>query len=118
MPEKAKVFVAEDNPDHLEWIIRMVETAGHTVTLTARSLNDALAAINTFSEAGIQIASIDGNLGSIGNFGSDGDQMVTAIRKVAPDVKIIGMASSTISGVDVDLGKKRLSELGQVITKL
>lgn len=44
--------------------------------------------------------------------------MVDAIRNAAPDVKIIGLSSGPIADVDIDLGKDRILELGQVITEL
>lgn len=118
MPEKARVFVAEDNLDYLDSLKWVIENAGHTVTLTATSLEDALKAIRTFPQSGIQVASIDGNLGTGVKSGSDGRQMVDAIRNAAPEVKIVGMSGQIITGVDVDLGKDRTEELGKVITKL
>lgn len=118
MVEKARVFVAEDDPDLLESLKYVIEKEGHTVTLSAASLSDALAAISTFPQFGIQIASIDGNLRKGEKSGSDGRQMVAAIRNAAPEVKIVGISGQTIPGVDVDLGKDRTEKLGKVITEL
>lgn len=49
MQEKARVFIAEDNPDFLDTLRMVLEEAGHTVTLTASTIEDALSAINNFS---------------------------------------------------------------------
>lgn len=118
MPEKAKVFVAEDDPDFLDSLKMVLNDAGHTVTLTANTIEDALSAINNFQIKGIQVASIDGNLRRGVISGSDGRRLVEAIRNTAPDVKIIGMSSGPIPGVDVDLGKDRFEELGKIVTGL
>ncbi len=118
MPENARVFVAEDDPDFLDDLKMVLEGEGHAVTLSATSLENALQAIGNFQKLGIQVASIDGNLKRGVRSGTDGRQLVNAIRDLAPDVKIIGMSAEPITGVDVDLGKDRFEELGQVVTGL
>ena len=118
MPERAKVFVAEDDPDFLDTLQFELEDAGHTITLTATSLESALSAVGNFQELGIQVAIIDGNLKQDVYSGVDGRQIVSAIRSVVLGVKIIGMSANSIPGVDVDLGKARVQEVGKVVTEL
>lgn len=118
MVEKARVFAAEDDPDFLDTIKIVTENKGHSVPLTATTLEDALKAIQGLFQEGIQIAVLDGNLQKGVKTGSDGCQMIAAIREAAPDVKIIGMSGQSMEGVDIDLGKDRISELGRVITEL
>lgn len=118
MPEKARVFVAEDDPDFLDTLKLELESAGHTVVLSASTLESALEAIQTFPELGVQVASIDGNLERGVVSGSDGLQLVATIRNIAPNVRIIGMSSKSIPSVDVDLGKENLENLGEVVTNL
>ncbi|MBI2196085.1 response regulator [Candidatus Daviesbacteria bacterium] len=118
MPEKARVFAAEDDPDYLDTMKIELGIKGHTLALTATTLEEALKAIETFPTAGIQIAALDGNLKRGVKSGSDGRQMVAAIRNISPSVKIIGMSGESMEGVDIDLGKDRIYELGKVVTEL
>lgn len=118
MPEETKVFAAEDDLDFLDNIEMALKAKGHTLALTATTLEEALKAIETFPTAGIQIAALDGNLKKGVKSGSDGRQMVAAIRNISPSVKIIGMSGEPMEGVDIDLGKDRIYELGKVVTEL
>ena len=118
MPEKAKVFIAEDDADFLDTLRPVLEDAGHTITFTADSLESALSAIGDFKRLGIQVAIVDGNLNPNVRSGTDGRQLVNTIRRLSPDVRIIGMSSGSIPNVDVDLGKQRFEEVGKVVTAL
>ena len=118
MPEKARVFAAEDDPDSLDNIKMALEAKGHTLALTATTLEGALEIIQAFPQEEIQIAALDGNLKKGVKSGSDGRQMIAAIRNISPSVRIIGMSGESMEGVDIDLGKDRIYELGEVVTKL
>ena len=118
MPEKARVFLAEDDPGWQERIKRWLGRSNHQVILTAQTLTQALQEINQFEQMGIQVAILDGNLSTFAN-NSDGQRLAAAIREIAPQVKTIGLPSlGTIPGVDVDLGKARVQEVGKVVTEL
>lgn len=118
MPEKARVFAAEDNADFLDNIDFVLDMAGHSLVLQATTLEEALAVIRTLPEHGIQVASVDGNLTKNVKTGSDGRQMVEAIRNFAPGVKIVGMSGESMENVDIDLGKDKIGELGKIVTAL
>lgn len=118
MPEKARVFVAEDNPNYLNAFKGQLETAGHSVLLTATTLRDALGAVQQFEQLRIQVAIIDGNLDPNDTSGYDGQRIVDAIGRLAPNIKIVGMSSSSIKGVTVDLGKRNYHKLGETVTNL
>ncbi len=111
MPEKARVFVAEDDKDY-QWLIEhnLIE-AGHSVVLRAETFNDAVRAIGQFGELGVQVATIDGNFTPNDTSGFDGLLLVEAISRLAPQVKTVGLSGSGIQGVTVDLGKEQLDIL-------
>lgn len=118
MPEKARVFIAEDAPEFLGAFERKLSFAGHTVVATAKSLPEALDVIKTFEELNIQVAVLDGNLDPNDQSGYDGRALVAAIGRLAPNVKTIGMSGSVVEGVTIDLGKRNYSELGETVTNL
>ena len=115
-PEKARVFVAEDNKTWQKIIAEYITAAGHEVILTATTLEEAEEAIVKFSELGIQVAILDGNLGEYSYESSDGRYLLSLIRKNSPDVKTIGMSAISVPGTDIDLGKENARDLGKTIT--
>lgn len=117
-PEKARVFIADDNDTWLEIIQNYLEESDHVVVLKATSLTQALEAINQFEKLGIQVAIIDGNLNPYDHNGHDGQVLLTAIRQQTPNVKTIGMSGLSVKGTDVDLGKAKASDLGKTINNL
>lgn len=118
MPEKARVFYAEDDPFFQEAIKQRLDEAGHEVVLQAQTLAEALNSIEQFKDLGIQVAIIDGNLSADDSSGYDGHLLATRIKELTPQVKTIGMSGSTIIGVDIDLGKRKYSKLAEIITNL
>lgn len=117
-PEKAKVFIAEDSNSYQELVKVFLEEAGHTVALSATTIEEALACVDRLEELGIDVAVLDGNLSENEYRGYEGQMIRTAIRDKAPNVKIIGMSGNKFPGADVDLGKTKVNEIGDVVTKL
>lgn len=117
-PEKARVFVAEDDPDHQDTIRERLERDGHSVVLSARTRNEALSAVNKLKELKVQVATIDGNLSPWEESGQDGKDLIAAIRKVAPDVVTIDMSLSGGLNADITVGKGNARTLSKVITDL
>ena len=117
-PERAKVFVVEDDQDWQRMIKAMLEGEGHKVVLSATNLDDALATADKLVELGVQVATIDGNLEENETSGNDGRAVLAAIRKVAPQVKTIGLSGNSVNGVDIDLGKRNCVDLGKNVTKI
>lgn len=119
MPEKAKVFVAEDDSIWRRTIKRRLSEESHEVVLEAETLAQALKSIEQFKELGVQVAVIDGNLNPYDSSGSDGAELAIAIKRLAPEVKMVGMSGATdVFGVDINLGKAGIRELGRTITNL
>jgi len=116
MVEKAKVYIAEDNADWRSSIKGLLEDAGHTVVGEASSKQKALSAVPKFKELGVQIATLDANLDDPADTsGKDGQEILAAIRASAPGVKTIGIADRPFPGVDVDLRKGNVSNIGEVV---
>ena len=117
-PEKARVFVAEDNKAYQKIIQEYLEEAGHSVVLRATTYRDAIDGIKTLENLGVDVAILDGNLTRGEDSGDEGQLMLRAIRAVAPRVRTVGMSASSVRGTDVDLGKFKVEEIGNVVTKL
>ena len=115
-PERAKVFVVEDSRQWRNLIIPELEFAGHEVVVTSTTLQEALEAVGTLTQLGIQVAIIDGNLSK-----EEKEKcafLLESITEKAPEVKTIGLSMDKVVGVDVDLGKKNLNSLGQAVTEI
>ncbi len=117
-PEKAKVFVAEDDETWQKFIKIYLEEAGHSVVATARTIEEAMEIIEKLEEMGIDVAVLDGNLNEDEYKGFDGMAMLRKIRDTAKNVKTVGMSGNSVPGTDVDLGKRKVSEIGKVVTNL
>jgi len=117
-PEKAKVFVAEDDQDWQSIIKEYLEDAGHTVVAKATNIEDALATVAQLSQMGVDVAVLDSNLNDYESKGYDGQAVLRAIREKAPNVKTVGMSGNSVSGTDVDLGKRNARDLGKVVKGL
>lgn len=117
-PENARVLVVEDDEEWLNAIEEILESSGHRVVLTATTLKKALEVSEGLRDKNIDVAIIDGNLGPYRYDGRDGQIVISAIRKNAPNVKTVGMSGSDVPGTDVDLGKHNLVRLGEVVKKL
>ena len=118
MPEKARVFVAEDNKDWQEYIEKILNRAGHSVVARATTVEEGLKIIEQFGELQVQVATIDGNLSEDDISGYDGRALVEAIGRHAPNVKTVGMSGLAMNGVTIDLGKGSIAKLGEVVTNL
>ena len=117
-PEKARIFIAEDDSDWQNMIKECLEEAGHSVVATAQSLPEALNTVKRLNNLHVDVAVIDGNLNELDSDGHDGRVVLQAIREHAPSVKTIGMSGNSVRGTDVDLGKANVVDIGNVVTKL
>lgn len=107
-PENAHVFVIEDDEFAQDTIVEVLERGKHKVVLKASSLRDALEAVPTLQEKGIQVATVDGNLRQGDESGRDSKTIVEAIRKNAPQVKTVGLTlnRSGVEGADANVNKR------------
>ena len=80
-PEKAKIFLVEDNEFDIcdtRWFLK---EGGHQIVIEAKSLEEALNLIPSLKEKEINVAIVDGNLSSGERSGSDGARIAEEIRK-------------------------------------
>ena len=117
-PEKARVFVAEDNKNYQDIIKEYLEEAGHSVVLQATTFRDALAGVDLLDQLKIDVAVLDGNLSRGEDSGDEGQAVLRAIRARAPRVRTVGMSAVSVRGTDFDLGKGRVENIGDVVRKL
>lgn len=117
-PEKAKVFVVEDDKFWQMAIKGVLEDAGHSVVASATTLDEALVMVEQLKEMGVDVAVLDGNLDPDEYQGFDGQTVLRAIQEKAPEVKTIGMSGNSVKGTDIDLGKGNAVELGEVVSNL
>lgn len=117
-PEKAKVFVSEDNKQWQDMIRDILQDDGHSVVASAKTLEEALALSQRLGELGVNVATIDGNLSEWDTSGADGQAVLRAIRASAPGVKTVGLSGNRVPGVDIDLGKANCVDLSKTVKKL
>lgn len=117
-PEKAKVFVAEDDSSWQEIIEEYLTEAGHTVVAKATTRDQALSTVSQLKKLGVDVAIIDGNLNDYESEGYDGQAVLRAIKDKAPNVKTVGMSGNSVRGTDVDLGKLNAQKIGKVVKDL
>jgi DNA-binding NtrC family response regulator len=89
-PEKARIFLVEDDPDELEEPAKILEPFGHTIVLTATTLDSALEQIPNLQKSEINVAIIDGNLTDGVENGKDGEAIANAIHDSWPTITVIG----------------------------
>lgn len=121
MPRKAKVFLVDDNENIRNSIKESLEREGHEVLIEAGSLEEALIKISDVAQKGVTIAIIDGSLSPPGTaFTNDGEKVASALKKKAPDIKIISFSSHRANWGDKNLIKSEVaaSQLGGIITDL
>lgn|GEM_PF-1528755 len=124
-PENALVFVADDDVDQQGDYVRWLPRGGHRVVATATSLIEAGEVIPTLGEQGVQVAIVDGNLGKgplASSDGRDGRMIVEQIRKLYPEIKIVGATTAPegVAGADVNIRKSEMSpaRLNETVTSL
>lgn len=119
-PEKARVVIGEDDGGYRQLVTGIVKSAGHTVVEALSTRADVLAILPRLKELGVNVLMTDGNYTQDDFSGVDGEDIVEAARREAPEVKIIGLSGGKIPGVDLFIGKntKNTLTLGEAVTKL
>lgn len=121
MPERARIFVAEDEELQMFVLRHILEAGGHQIVCSAATFGESMRAITSFEELGINVALIDGNLSPASIDGSDGKALIAEIRRVAPAVKLVGISvdPECLEGlVDINPGKRVGYKLSKMIADL
>jgi CheY-like chemotaxis protein len=96
----AKIFFVEDDPMTQKYFPPILEDEGHQVVLQARTLQQALSAIESgkLEKAQITLAIVDGNLTENDSSCSDGYHVAKAIREKCPTIKIVAFTGASDVG--------------------
>lgn len=84
-----KILIADDDEIIRKLLGKCMEMWGYELAGVARNLPEGLAEAEAAKEKGVQVAIVDGNLGSGAPGTSDGASIADALRKYAPEVRII-----------------------------
>ena len=103
MPKEAKIFIAEDNVSYRDALKDLLDYCGHTVVLEAGSISEALEKTKEAKGLGVNIAILDGDLGSGDVY--DGPKIAKILRKEIPGIKIISFSAKPAGWGDVNPGK-------------
>ena len=118
--------IFEDDISYYEIIHRILEEAGFTVAFIATTLLAANAEIARFGEYGVDVVTLDGNLGDF-DYGKDAKAIIAKIREDFPQTLIIGLSGNSLPvesqdhsrpGVNVDLGKSNTIQLKSTLQTL
>lgn len=117
-PEKAKVFIAEDDEDWRRLNREAVEKAGHKVVIEVKDVRTGLAEVSNAQKLGVQAALLDGRIPSDP---SDGPTLAAALRQAIPGIKVVDVSAwgDTIKNADAKMPKTKFNpdRLGKLITE-
>lgn len=119
-PERARIFVIDDDEFYQGRIRAILEGAGHEVVLTAETFEEAADLIRggELSRLRIQVATIDGSIGPAA-IGREGDLIAEFIREREPDIKTVGVSNlGNVANTDVNVHKFDLDRLGEIVRRL
>lgn len=106
-PAEARVAVFEDISDQRRIMTRNLTALGHTVVAEASNMQEAKDLIPQLDDLGIQVAIVDGNLGTWTKetAGRDGSEIAKGIKESNPNITVIGWSGDLIEGADMRFGK-------------
>jgi CheY-like chemotaxis protein len=118
-PDKAKVFLVEDDNASRDVCSEFLRMGGHTVVENASTLQSALRKIPGLREKGVNVAVVDGNLSEGDESGRDGEMVTRQIKAQHPDIKVIGHAlRKPIGSADINCPKiEGSAKLTEVVRK-
>ncbi len=118
MPKEARIAIIEDHKDYLQVIEEFLQENGHIIVKIATTFPDALLLAKNLKRLKVSIVILDGNLTPGKIDGKEGQLILTAIRKYAPHIKVIGISSVKFEGVDLDLLKRNIKTIGEAVNNL
>lgn len=98
-----RIAIFEDHEPSAKILKRLMESCGYQVAIVISTLDASLEAIPKLQQQGVTLALIDGNLSEDDLSGQDGEIIAKEIRKQAPTIKTIGIASDrNLENVDAN----------------
>jgi len=114
--KKAKVFLAEDDKNLLRLEKNVLQLEGHEIVIVACSRQEALTKLSEAKELGVDVAVIDGNLGTGPN---DGPEVARVLRETINGIKIISFSGDIVEWGDCNPAKPRdIVNLGKTVTEI
>ncbi|KKU62945.1 MAG: hypothetical protein UX87_C0040G0004 [Candidatus Amesbacteria bacterium GW2011_GWA1_47_16] len=117
MKEKkpVRVFAVEDDQLLLDLIQMVLQLKSNELVGAAMSAGAAMLAIARFKRMKVDVVTVDVDM-----YGEElnVEQFIEETRRVAPRVKIIGLAGHKVKGADYDLGKAKTKYLNDVIDEV
>lgn len=104
-PEHAKVFIAEDDENYMEFYEEILQEGGHTVVRKTTTISEALSAVEELEEGDINVALVDGNLNEWDASGQDGAEITKAIKEKDKTVTVIGVSGLSTPWADKSVKK-------------
>ena len=102
----ARVGIFEDRKVWHEFLAEIVEEDGHSVAVSANSMEEARAAIEGLEDGTLDVAVVDGSLDPNKDNGADGAEITRLLREKLGTVTVIGFsASNEVAGVDHNVSK-------------
>lgn len=117
-PERAKVFIAEDDEKWRQTQRQAAEKAGHEVVLEVDEIRRALDAVAQLQALGVNVALVDGSI-PIGKL--DGMVLTRVLKDSIPDIKVVDVSGfGDVQNADAKMPKWNFNsaKLGQIITDL
>lgn len=90
-PEKAKLFIVDDDADTRDIIGDYMQMAGHKVVAEAGSVAAALTVIAKLRD--VDVALVDGNLSPHSRDGQDGAEVAAAFRQKFPGKPVFSISA-------------------------
>lgn len=118
-PEKAKVFIAEDDNYWQESFRTEMVRGGHEVVLEVDNIQDGLAAVTKAKELGVDVALVDG---CIPMDREDGTILARTLREAIPGIKVVDVSTfgNAVGRADAQMAKRdfKLDGLGELVRGL
>jgi DNA-binding response OmpR family regulator len=102
MAKEARIFLTEDQPRIRELVKRFLSDNNHQVVVEAASLSEAEGKIECAAAEGVNIAIVDGDLGT-GR--TDGKKLSGLLRERIPGIKIIPFSFLKVDWGDAETTK-------------
>lgn len=112
---KGRVFLVEDEKTLVAVEKRFIQEEGHEIVLVASSRQEAMDKLNQAKELAVNVAVIDGNLGT---GPSDGPEVAKALRESIAGIKIISFSGDIVDWGDFNPRKpSEIVSLGETVSK-
>lgn len=88
----AKIFLIDDDARIRRFMRISLREEGHEISLEAATRKEAIEKIATAKELGVDIAIVDGSMGTSAYIGEDGKEVSSAIKANAPEITVISFS--------------------------